>query len=161
MRHFLFLSQHLAGFGNLRLASCTNRSTLGTLLVPIGLRARSSSTPRCTLQLRWVCLALENETPNYLPPTRLRFCHHYTARRSVHSSPVEVLFAYFLQAEHLIPSQDMTNAIVRPLMEVCIVRRMVGHSRLFASLPKPRNEASVAIGRSSIHGCVGPWCLCL
>ena len=77
------------------------------------------------------------------------------------SSPVEALFAYFLQAEHLIPSQDMTNAIVRPLMEVCIVRRMVRDSRLFASLPKPRNEASVAIARSSIHCRVGLWCLCL
>lgn len=78
------------------------------------------------------------------------------------SSPVEALLAYFTQGEHLILLPEMTNAMERPLMEVCIVRRMVGDSRFFASAPNSRNEASVVISRSSIHGCGCPqsWCLC-
>ena len=154
---FFPLSQHLARLGTHRVESCTMRSALITLLLPIGSHPNGSVVSRNgDSHCRRVYRALGTEIPGWLPSARLRFGHQYTARRSVHllfTGSIDSIFPA-RGPPHFPP--DMTNAMIRSMMEACIMRRRVGNSRLFASSPESRNEANRVIGRSSVHGCVGP-----
>ena len=108
---------------------------------------------------RRVCRALGAEIPSRLPSARLRSCHQYTARRSdllLLTGSIDSLFPA-TGPPHFPP--EMTNAMIRSMMEACIMCRRVGNSRLFASSPKSRNEAS-GVNRPIICPWLVWWCVC-
>ena len=153
------ISQHLARLGTHRVEACTMRSALVTLLLPIGFHLNGLAVLRNEdSNCRRVCRALGAEIPSCLPSARLRFCHQYTAQRSVHLLLTGSIDSKFPARRPPEFPPEMTNAMIRSMMEACIMRRRVGNSRLFASSPKSRNEASGVIGRSSVHGWVGGAC---
>ena len=123
------------------------RSALVTLLFPIGSHPNGSAVLRNEdSNCRRVCRALGAEIPSCLPSARLRFCHQYTARRWIYLLLTGSIDGVFTARGPPDFPPEMTNAMIRSMMEACIMRRRVCNSRLFAIPPSPemRRTGSLA-----------------